>query len=371
MLIKCLSLTSLIKVFLKKAALALITLVLLILVGCGKKTPPLPPVERVQQRVPISGFQRGNIITLAWTMPARNTKEGSVSNIDRVDIFRLAESVNSSLSLTEEEFASQSTLIKSFPVSNDDFRLKQLTYQDTLDFAGQTVRLRYAIRFVNSSGQKAAFSNFLLIEPTARVAVPPSNVKGNETKDAILIKWNIPQTNIDGSKPANVIGYNIYRKTPESDTFKILNNQPVTGNQFSDIFFEFGKTYDYIVRTVSLGINAEPIESQDSNVFTINPKDTFPPSAPSGLTIAVAPNSLSIFFATNPEKDIAGYRIYRTQNSDLPKSGWQLLNKELLTTNTYQDMQVESGKTYFYYILAVDKAGNVSQASETVSETAQ
>lgn len=371
MLIKHLNLISLNKVFLKKAALTLITLVLLISVGCGKKAPPLPPIERVPQRVQISGFQRGNVINLAWIMPARNSKEGSVSNIDRVDIYRLAESVNSSLSLTEAEFASQSTLIKSMPIANDDFALKQLTYQDSLDFAGQPVRLRYAIRFVNSSGQKAAFSNFLLIEPTARVAVPPSGVKANESEDAILLNWNIPQTNVDGSKPANVLGYNIYRKATASNDFKVLNNQPITSNQYADNFFEFDKTYDYMVRTVSLGGNAEPIESLDSNVFTLNPKDTFPPSAPGGLTIAVAPNSLSVFFATNPEKDIAGYQIYRTLNTALPKSEWQLLTKELLTTNIFQDTKVESGKTYFYYIIAVDKAGNASEPSEIVSETAQ
>ena len=37
--------------------------------------------------------------------------------------------------------------------------------------------------------------------------------------------------------------------------------------------------------------------------------------------------------------------------------------------NTFQDTRVESGKTYYYYLTAVDKAGNVSGTSEVVSET--
>src|SRR3954471_4000025 len=86
--------------------------------SCGKRKPPLPPIERVAQRVEISGFQRGNKINLTWQMPARNAPDGSVLNIDRVDIYRLAEEINSPSSITEEEFASRSTLISSVPVSD-------------------------------------------------------------------------------------------------------------------------------------------------------------------------------------------------------------------------------------------------------------
>ncbi|MEO8072430.1 MAG: TolB protein, partial [Acidobacteriota bacterium] len=66
----------------------------------------------------------------------------------------------------------------------------------------------------------------------------------------------------------------------------------------------------------------------------------------------------------------AGYRIYRSTNKNLPLAEWQNLTPELLTTNTFQDRQVESGKTYYYYLTAADKAGNISEPSEIVSETA-
>jgi hypothetical protein len=372
MLIKQLKSRGLNKSFQKKAALALITLALLMNIACplGKRVPPLPPVEKVQQRVEISGFQQGSIVNLAWKLPDRNAKAESNLNISRVDIYRLAEPLNSTLSLTEEEFASRSTLIASIPVTEEDFARKQVTYQDHLDFAGQAVRLRYAIRFVNASGQKAAFSNFLLIEPTAKIATAPSQLNAKTTEEAILLDWRAPETNVDGSIPANVLGYNIYRKTVTNADFTLLNKQPTTRNQFADNSFEFDREYTYFVRAVSLGSDGEPVESLNSNRLTITPKDTFPPSAPSAITIAAAPGNLSIFFAINPEKDIAGYRIYRTLNPDLPKNQWQLLTKELLTTNTFQDTTVESGKTYHYYLVAVDQAGNLSQPSEAVSDTA-
>ncbi len=354
----------------KKAALAFIMFALLICLSCGKRKPPLPPIERVSQRVEISGFQRGNNVNLTWTMPARNAPDGSILNIDRADIYRLAEPLNSTLTLSEEEFASRSTLIASLPITDADFGLKKISYTDTLEFAGQPVRLRYAIRFVNASGQKAAFSNFLLLEPAARIAEAPTSLSATITEPAIILDWNAPDANVDGSKPANILGYNIYRSPSEKETAKLLNEMPVNETEFTDKLFEFGKVYFYFTRTVSLGSHAEPVESLESNIVKVSPKDVFPPSPPSAITIAAAPNNLSIFFATNPEKDIVGYRIYRSTDRDLPLSEWQNLTPELLATTTFQDTKVESGKTYFYYLTAVDIAGNISAPSEIVSETA-
>jgi hypothetical protein len=344
-------------------------LAILFPVSCGKRKPPLPPKERVVQRVVIEGVQRGNLIILSWTMPARNVPDGSALNIDRVDIYRLAEPLSTPLSLTEEEFSSRSTLITSKKISDDDFALKKITVSDPLEFAGQTARLIYAIRFVNSSGQKAAFSNFLLVEPTARVADKPNNLKAEITQTTIKLEWNSPESNVDKSKPVNVLGYNIYRKTKNSELTIKLNESPIDKNNYVDETFQFGKEYEYFVRAVSIGGEGEPIESLDSNNVSLKPVDIFPPSPPSAITIAAAPNNLSIFFATNPEKDIAGYTLYRSEERNLPLKEWKILTPDLLKTNTFQDKNVESGKIYYYYLTATDLSGNVSESSEIFSET--
>jgi fibronectin type 3 domain-containing protein len=183
------------------------------------------------------------------------------------------------------------------------------------------------------------------------------------------LSWTPPEKNINGSSPANIMGFDIYRQKA-GEPVKKLNSQPVTKNEFTDQFFDFGSRYEYYVRTVSLGTNAEPVESIESETVSLTPKDTFPPSAPSAITIAAAPGTISIFFATNPEKDIAGYKIYRSEDENAPKAQWKLLNTQLLQTNVFQDTNVQSGRKYFYYLVAVDKAGNLSEVSETVTETA-
>src|SRR5207247_8433377 len=169
---------------------------------CGKRTPPLPPLERVPQRTEeLTGDQRGNLIVLSWPAPSRNAGESSVQSIRRIDVYRVAEKPNAPLSMTEEEFAARATVVGSVPYTDVKNAGDNLTYIDTLELAGVPARLRYAVRFVNAAGQSAAFSNFLLIEPAAKVAEPPTNVRGELSESAITINCEEPKTNMDGSTP--------------------------------------------------------------------------------------------------------------------------------------------------------------------------
>lgn len=354
-------------------SLSLLLAALFVLTNCGKRRPPQPPIERVQQRTELlSGVQRGNQVILSWPAPRRNASDASVQSIRRIDVYRLAEKPRAPLGLTEEEFATRSTLIGS--VTFDEIRnaAEVLTYTDTLELAGEPTRLRYAVRYVNAAGQRAAFSNFLLLEPAARIALPPAMiVTGKEiSEDMITISWEPPTANIDGSTPVNLLGYNVYRISETGgELIQPLNDALVSGTQYQDKNFKPGETYHYVVRSVSLGTEGAQVESLNSNVVSISPRDIFPPSAPTSITVAAAPGRLSIFFPANPEGDVAGYNIYRSTDPDLPLDRWTRLNATLLTKTTFQDEKVESGRRYYYYLVAVDTAGNLSPRSEVVSET--
>jgi hypothetical protein len=345
--------------------------------GCGKRRPPLPPVERVQQRTEfLSGAQQGNEVILSWPAPQRNAPDSSVQSIRRIDVYRLAEKPGAPLALTEDEFSARATLVGSVTYDQIKTAGDTLTYRDALELAGQPTRLRYAIRYVNASGQRAAFSNFLSIEPAVRIAQAPTlSSQPRIAEDSITLSWQPPAANIDNSTPVNLLGYNVYR-TDESQTEpgnQPINSALISGTEYADKNFQFGNNYRYIVRAVSLGTGGAQVESLNSNSVSVSPRDTFAPAAPERPSVAAPePSSarLAIFFAANKESDIAGYNIYRSTDPDLPKQNWTKLNQALLTRTTYQDDRVESGKTYYYYITAVDKAGNVSPPSEVGSEKA-
>jgi hypothetical protein len=363
------SLSNIVKQTGAKAPLALLALFVLTGFQCGKRTPPQPPRERVEQRAELTAFQRGSTVILSWKMPARNAPPSSVLHIDRVEIYRLAEPLTSPLALSEAEFASRAMVIGTQLIEDGDFGLKTVSYRDTLQFAGQPIRLRYSVRFVNASGQRAAFSNFVLLEPAASVAGAPASLSAEVSQDAITLTWERPVENVDGTTPVNLIGFNVYRSDSEKQPGKLLNNTPITDSQFPDRFFEFEKKYFYFVRAVSSGTEGEPVESGESNIVEVMPVDTFAPSPPFAITLAASPTTISIFFPSNPETDITGYSIYRSTDPDLPLDQWELLTPELTEKTTYEDTRVESGKTYYYYITATDRFKNVSDPSEIVSET--
>jgi hypothetical protein len=294
-----------------------------------------------------------------------------VQSIRRIDVYRLAEKPSAPLPLTEEEFSTRSTLIGSVVYDQIKAAKDVLTYTDKLGLGGEPTRLRYAIRYVNNSGQRAAFSNFLLIEPAARIAQPPRLLATEIAEAGITLSWEPPAANIDGSVPVNLLGYNVYRMDEAQAEAgpTPINTGLVSGAQFVDKNFKFGQNYKYLVRSVSLGTEGAQVESLNSNSLQVAPRDIYPPAAPGPVTINAAPGRLSIFFPANLESDVAGYTIYRSTDPDLPKDRWTKLNSTLLTRTTFQDENVESGKKYYYYLTAVDQTGNVSSQSEVVSET--
>lgn len=342
--------------------------------ACGKRRPPLPPVERVPQRTELlSGVQRGNQVILSWPAPRRNAKDESVQSIRRIDVYRLAEGIRDPLPLTEEEFSARATLIGSVPSEQVLRAAETLSYTDELSLK-EPVRLRYAVRYVNAAGQRAAFSNFLLIEPAASVSQPPVVNPDPEYKEnSIVLRWQAPAANVDQTTPSNLLGYNIYRsaRSQNQPVQPPLNARPVTNTSFADQSFNFGEEYVYVVRAVSLGVGGEPVESLNSNAVTAKPVDVFPPAPPGKPAAAgsATPPRMSIFFPTNSEKDLAGYNIYRSEDPNLPIAQWTKLNRNLLDRTTFQDEAVQTGKKYFYYVTAVDHAGNESKPSEMASDT--
>ena len=341
---------------------------------CGKRRPPLPPIERVPQRTQeLSGVQRGNEVTLIWPAPLRNAPDGSVQSIRGADVYRVAEKINAPLPMTEDEFEARATLIGS--VSYEEIKKggATLTYTDRLELAGEPARLRYAIRYVNSAGQRAAFSNFFLMAPASRIAAPPTIVLTNKeySETANTVTWEPPTRNIDGSTPVNLLGYNVYRITPSQTPAepKLLNPEPTTATQFQDKTFKFGEKYTYFVRAVSLGTEGKPVESLNSNRIELSQADVYKPAPPNLTTPNAAPGRIALFWTANSEPDVVGYYLHRSMDPNLPKEKWPKLTPQLYNKTTFTDENVETGKTYYYYVVAVDNAGNISDPSEVVSET--
>ncbi len=90
-----------------------------------------------------------------------------------------------------------------------------------------------------------------------------------------------------------------------------------------------------------------------------------PPAPPTGLAATAGDGQVSLDWDVNPEPDIEGYNVYRSETSG--ESYTQIAT--LLATSNYLDSSVVNETTYYYVVTAVDLGSNESGDSSEVSAT--
>ena len=254
--------------------------------------------------------------------------------------------------------------------------------QFTDPLAAETLRadpglqLIYRVRTRASKKKSSADSNAVTVKLYA-VAEKIVSVTANVTQNAVELSWPAP-VSASMSGGDKVVEYHIYRGELDASSSAPANGDlsqakwkntplllaPTQSNSYSDVLFEFGRTYVYLIRSVSLA-GGNPVESDDSVPAIVTPRDTFPPAVPQNLVAAVLPGAdggpvVDLSWSINVEPDLAGYRIYR---SEKPGERGELLRAELLTTPSYRDSALAAGHRYWYSVTAVDRQGNESGTS--------
>src|SRR5690349_17722176 len=292
--------------------------------ACGKVGAPVPPARFTERTADLSAIQRGSKIMLSWPAPRLAAKETDRSYVARVDIFRLTEQRDQEPILDPDEFQDHAQIIKQLDRAEIEALVKQLGRLEWTDIVNLTdvqqvanQRLRYAVRYVNKRDQSALFSNTVAVEPVPGIALPPTGLAlSNQDQDRVVISWAAPESNVDGTQPATVVGYNLYRRNARRANIGApLNAEPITATTFNDSKFQYGPDYIYVVRALSQGASGL-IESADSAPLRVTPKDTFSPSTPEPLTIASANGVISLFWPSVPEGDLTGYNVYRAASAD-------------------------------------------------------
>jgi len=349
----------------------------LVSASCGKVGAPVAPSRLTERTSDLTAIQRGASILLSWPSPALVQDESSRFYISRVDIYRLNERRDEEAILDPDDFEQTAQVIGFMDRAAMEGLAKtigHLQFTDAVNLSNArqlgNTRLRYSIRYVNKRGQASTFSNTVAIEPAPAIAMAPTKLEATDSPDAINISWSPPAANVDGAAPPSVVGYNVYRRLAKRDLRgELLNSEPLASTSFTDTKFQYLADYVYFVRALSQGANGL-IESADSELLPHTPVDRFPPSAPDPVSVASANGTISLFWPSNPERDVIGYNVYRADSADSPDPSWIRLNDQPLTTVTFRDDRVVIDQTYFYRLTAVDRFNNESMRSRIVSETA-
>lgn len=370
-----------------------IFLLSIFLAGCASPGEPnerKPPVPRAV--TDLSAEQSGNDVVLTFTLPEEAVDGRQLDQLPSIEIFRDFESPAAAGSRPIP--AANPTLVLTIPAGMVDRYSKagRVRVTDSLqasDFEGRPDTAVYLVRTFVSPKRDSSDSNTLSLR-VHPAADPINDLKAEITPSAVVLTWTPPLKTIAG--PASSVGpYRIYRAeiepeppaapgrasaAPPAAAAEKSKPQPALvkigetdAPPFSDSQAVFGATYEYSVRSI-IQYPDQAIESADSNLVTITPKDIFPPAAPLGLVAVLVPAQgatpahLELSWAISPETDIAGYNVYRTEQADVQGTRQ---NADLLIAPAFRDMNVQPGRRYFYSVTAVDRSGNESPVSAVVS----
>ncbi|HEY6442289.1 MAG TPA: hypothetical protein VIY66_03000 [Candidatus Acidoferrales bacterium] len=353
-----------------------------LIAGCASPSEPYERRPPTPQAVnDLTATRSGNDVLLSFTLPNEAVDHRPISAPLTIEIYRDFEP-RPAADLAPLHAPATPTLRITIPGSmtgrySDQGRVR---YADALspdDFARHAGSAAvYIVRTLASPKKSSANSN------AAAVSAQPApgavdDLKADVTPAAVVLAWTPPKSLVDAIP--TIAGYRVYRAeaaataTPDNPLLKSplarIGDVPPGSQSFRDSQFNFGATYVYSVRSF-VQYPAETLESADSNLEIITPRDTFPPAAPQELIAVLVPAQdnvpahIELSWAISPETDLAGYNVYRTEQAGVPPTR---LNTELLLTPAFRDMNVQSGHVYFYTVTAVDSSGNESASSAAVS----
>ncbi len=345
--------------------------------GCGKKGPILPPIDKTpQSAVDLSLRQVGEELRLTWRAPTAYVDGSPLEEISAFEIW-LFESEQSEdaavLPPGPERMALEAELWRRFSHESFDelqpdpqVSPRDFGYSYALDLA-EIDRKSYgfSVKVRDHRGRTSDFSSWVTGEPLAP-AVAPSGLEAELSRNRITLKWLAPAKNMDQSEPANITGYNVYRSVDGTPAQK-LNVALVEETSYEDKAIEFGRRYTYFVRAAA-GESEPYAESQESESVDVAARDTFPPTAPKGLIAISGENSVSLTWDINRESDVALYKVWRRIRGT---ANFELLTENGIEGNSFTDNQVQRDARYEYAVTAVDREGNESPMSELVAAVVQ
>jgi len=98
---------------------------------------------------------------------------------------------------------------------------------------------------------------------------------------------------------------------------------------------------------------------------TLNLGDDAPPAVPSDVGLSKVGNGeITIYWSPNKEKDLAGYRVYRAENSSNPESFNMVADT---TVTSYTDLGLNYNSVYYYSVSAYDVRDIESNRSDPIS----
>jgi len=355
----------------------------LVLSGCGMPGAPLPPSLNLADPVTdLAAARAGGRVSLAWTMPKKNTDKLLLMGNVQVRVCRREGAAGSCAPAGDLQLAPGAAG----------------TFNETLPAAlaeGAPRALSYFVELRNRNGRSAGLSNAAVVV-AGEAPAPVEGLSAEVRKEGVVLRWNAA-----GQEPAGA-AIRLHRKllTPLPEKKSTGQNGPQEGpfapppepaeqnllvaaggqggrapDRALDKEIHFGETYEYRaqrVASVNAGGQTLELDGPLSAPVRVDVVDVFPPAVPAGLAaVAIAGENgvvpgIDLSWQADTEADLAGYIVYRREGG----GDWQRISPaEPVVGPGFHDAHVQAGHSYSYAVSAIDQGGHESGRSGEASET--
>lgn len=323
-------------------------------------------VKIYRQRQGISNWE---LLTSDWVVGDTSLIKPLKSIDEEMSFFTDMATIDTDLD-TLDGITWSNILVKSF-YNQQYAQLLGIYYSDNTVKEGEKYRYQ-VIQNIDGEEKKIGVSKWISIGKFNN-DTPIKELEINRVKDEVHFKWLMEEDRF--------FAVNIYRTNFENNIKREvkLNERPImlsmiedsTGKltypkeYFKDSDVKEQQFYEYTLEGIDFF--GEPLKK--TKPITIEIKDLTPPIPPYLLKkrkVDAQTGKVSMSWKVKEDKDRIGMNIYRSTNIEGPyvKINTKILSKKEVT---YTDKVIEAG-FYYYYIEAVDLAGNASKSNEIMVE---
>ena len=372
-------------------ALALSLALVALGLACGKKGPPLPPLQGMTPRViDLEVSQAGRGARATFTLPIRPDAKLVDYETRGVELWRREARPQGTRPVTGppprqvtqgdpgaplppdvplKDFTKGATLVASV-AGSELFDFLSLPVLQLIDPSLPTDipadGLEYAVILKSDVRASGTVSNLVTMKPLPAPDMPTS-VVAEAIEGAVRVSWTAAthaapppsaETEIpeDASgkasppPPSGPIAVNVYRAVDGAPFApEPIEGSPFKGSAFTDDEVISGTTYRYILRSVTQSGDGS-VESDPSPEVSAQYRDVFSPASPKGLRVIPEAGRVNLVWNPSAERDLGGYHVYRR-----PRGGeWQQLDTAPLPSATFTDRLAPVGTPLEYAVTAHD-----------------